>query len=135
MEEQPSITAFTRTRLYQQSCWSSFKIPTGPYCDCSRYRKYVQKVKVKEQEQDSLRFLWRNRSTDDHPDEYVMIVYIYIYGATAFSCITNLISKRTPDDNESDFDLTTFETLRRNFYVDDVLRALPKSDAAIKLLN
>ena len=62
-------------------------------------------------------------------------LYIYIYGATAFSCITNLISKRTPDDNESDFDLTTFETLRRNFYVDDVLRALPTSDAAIKLLN
>lgn len=89
-----------------------------------------QKVKVKEQEQDSLRFLWRNISTDDHPDEYVMTVYVY--GATDSPCITNSFSKRTP---ESEFDLTTFETLRRNFYVDDVLRALPTSDAAIKLWN
>ena len=41
--------------------------------------------------------------------------------------------KRTADDNENDFDPTKLETLRRNFYVDDVLRAVSTSEAAIKL--
>ena len=37
-------------------------------------------VKVREQDQDSLRFLWWDGGTDEHPDEYVMTVHIF--GAT-----------------------------------------------------
>ena len=90
-------------------------------------------VKVREQDQDSLRFLWWDGGTDEHPKEYVMTVHIF--GATNSPCTAHSMLKRTADDNEHDFDPTTLETLRRNFYVDDVLRAVPTPEAAIKLSN
>ena len=70
-------------------------------------------VKVREQDQDSLRFLWWDGGTDEHPDEYVMTVHIF--GATDSPCAANSMLKRTADDNENDFDSTTLETLRHNF--------------------
>ena len=92
-----------------------------------------QQVKVREQDQDSLRFLWWDGGTDEHPKEYVMTVHIF--AATDSPCTAISMLKRTADDNEHDFDPTTLETLRRNFYVDDVLRAVPTPEAAIKLSN
>ena len=92
-----------------------------------------RQVKVREQDQDSLRFLWWDGGTDEHPDVYEMTVHIF--GATVSPWSANSILKRFADDNENDFDPTTLETLRRNFYVDDVLRAVPTSEAAIKLSN
>lgn len=69
-------------------------------------------VKVREQDQDSLRFLWWDGSTDEHPQEYAMTVHIF--GTTDSPCTANLMLKRTADDNENDFDPTTLETLRPN---------------------
>ena len=78
-------------------------------------KSMFHQVKVREQDQDSLRFLWWDGSTNERPDEYVMTVDIF--GAT---------------DSPS---TTTLETLRSIFYVDDVLRAVPTSEAAIKMSN
>lgn len=61
---------------------------------------------------------------------------VHIFGATDSPCTANSMLKRTADDNENDFDPTTLQTLRRNCYVDDVLRSsiyVPTSEAAIKL--
>ena len=58
---------------------------------------------------------------------------VHIFGAADSPCTATSLLKRTADDNENYFDPTTLETLRRNFYVDDVLRAVPTSEAAIKL--
>ena len=90
-------------------------------------------VKVREEDQDSLRFLWWNGSTDDHPEEYVMTVHIL--GAADSPCAANSTLKRTADDNERDFDAVTVDTLRRNFYVDDCLKSVPTPDAAIQLAS
>lgn len=67
----------------------------------------------------------------ENPEEYVMTVYIF--GATDSPCTANSMLKRTADDNINDFYPTTLRTLRRNFYVGDVLRAVSTSEAAIKL--
>ena len=77
-----------------------------------------------------LRFLWWDGSTDEHPEEYAMT--LHIFGATDPPCVANLMLKRTADE-ENHFDPTTLETLRRNFYVDDVLQAVSTSEAVIKL--
>ena len=71
-------------------------------------------VKVREQDQDSLRFLWWNGSTDDTPGEYVMTVHIL--EATDSFCIANPMLKKTVDDNENHFDLITLKTLRHNCF-------------------
>jgi len=90
-------------------------------------------VKVREQDQDSLRFLGWDGGTNEDPEGNVMTVHIF--GPTDSPCSANSMLKRAADDNENDFDPTTLETLRRNAYVDDVLRAVPTSEKAIKLSN
>ena len=90
-------------------------------------------VKVREEDQDNLRFLWWKGSTDDPPEEYVMTVHIF--GAADSPCAANSTLKRTADDNEKDFDPMTIKSLRRNFYVDDVLKSVPTPGAAIQLAS
>ena len=90
-------------------------------------------VKVREDDQDSLRFLWWTRSTDDQPEEYVMTVHIF--GAADSPCAANSTLKRTANDNVKDFDAVTVDTLRRNFYVYDCLKSVHTPDAAIQLAS
>ena len=59
-------------------------------------------VKVREQDQDSSRFLWLDGSSDERPDEYVMTALIF--GATDSPFTANSMLKQTADDNENDFD-------------------------------
>ena len=90
-------------------------------------------VKVREEDQDSLRFLWWTESTTDSPEEYVMTVHIF--GATDSPCAANATLKRTADDNAKDFDPVTIETVKRNFYVDDLLKSVHTPSAAIPLAD
>ncbi|KAK3727751.1 hypothetical protein QZH41_005215 [Actinostola sp. cb2023] len=88
-------------------------------------------VRVRDKDQDSLRFLWWGENTEEPPDEYVMTVHIF--GAADSPCSANSMLKKTADDNEKDFDPVTVETVRHNFYVDDVLKSVPTASAATRL--
>ena len=88
-------------------------------------------VKVKTEDEDSLRFLWWSGSVDDPPEEYVMTVHIF--EATDSPCSANSTLKRTAEDNANDFDPLTIKTLQRNFYVDDLLKSVPSPEVAIRL--
>ena len=90
-------------------------------------------VKVREEDQDSLRFLCWDTSTTDPPEENVMTVHIF--RATDSPCAANASLKRTADDNVGDFDPVTIETHKRNFDVDDLLKSVPASSAAIRLAD
>ena len=87
-------------------------------------------VRVREEDQDPLRFLWWDESTGDSLEEYVMTVHIF--GATD-SCVANLTLNQTADDNEKDFDAITVQTLRRNFYVDDLLKIMTTPATATRM--
>jgi len=65
-------------------------------------------VKVREEDQDSLSFLWWDTSTTNSLDEYVMTVHII--GATDSPCAENASLKRTADDNVKDFDPVTIDS-------------------------
>ena len=58
-------------------------------------------VKVRPEDQDSLRFLWWSGSIDEAPQEYAMTVHIF--EATGSPCSANSILLRTADDNEEKF--------------------------------
>ena len=88
-------------------------------------------VNVKTEDEDSFRFLWWSGSVDDPPEEYVMTVHIF--GATDSPCSANSTLKRTAEDNAKDFDPLTIKTLKRNFYVDDLLKSEPSPKVAIRL--
>ena len=88
-------------------------------------------VRVLEEDQDPLRFLWWDESTGDSLEEYV--VTVHIFGAADFSCVANWTLKRTAEDNEKDFDAITVQTLRSNFYVDDPLKTVLTPGTATRL--
>ena len=67
-------------------------------------------VKVTEEDQDSLRFLWWDTSTTDRPEEYLMTVHIF--GTTDSPCASNALLKRTADDNVEEFDPVTIQTYK-----------------------
>ena len=90
-------------------------------------------VKVRPEDQDSLRFLWWSGSIDEAPQEYAMTVHIF--GAADSPCSANSILLKTADDNEGSFDPVTTDTLRHNFYVDDLLKSVPTSEDAITLME
>lgn len=90
-------------------------------------------VKVRPEDQDSLRFLWWSGSLDETPQEYVMTVHIF--GAADSPCSANASLLRTAEDNQRDFEPVTIDTLRHNFYVDDVLKSMPTTESAVRLMQ
>ena len=58
-------------------------------------------IRVREEDQDSLRFLWWTNSYEDPPDVYVM--QVHIIGAAPSPCVANSTLRRVADDNAENF--------------------------------
>ena len=88
-------------------------------------------VKVLPKDADALRFLWWSGSLNNPPDEYQMLVHIF--GATSSPCCANRSVRQTAVDNEDRLSSEVINIVRRNFYVDDVLKSVPNEESAIRL--
>ena len=86
-------------------------------------------VKVMPEDQDSLRFLWWPKTTEEPPEEFVMTVHIF--GATDSPCAANSALKKTAKDNEASFSREATRTMKNNFYVDDLLKSLNTTEETI----
>ena len=78
-------------------------------------------VKVSDQDRDSLRFLWVNSEDDSSIVTYQMLVHIF--GATDSPCCAAYALRRTAEDNKDEFSIETYNTVIKNFYVDDLLKS------------
>ena len=88
-------------------------------------------IRVREEDQDSLRFLWWPNTYEDQPDVYVMKVHIF--GAASSSCFANSTLRRVADDNADDFSPGVIAAIKGNFYVDDALPSENDDQSAIHL--
>ena len=88
-------------------------------------------VRVPAEDCDALRFLWWSGDLNDEPAEYQMLVHIF--GATSSPCCSNKALRQTADDNEDKYGSEAAETVRRNFYVDDLLKSVQTTDQATAL--
>ena len=82
---------------------------------------------------DALRFLWWPSSSDDTPEDYKMLVHIF--GAKSSPCCANKALSMTAQDNERKYSPEVNRTVRRNFYVDDVLKSVPSTEQAVHLTS
>ena len=89
-------------------------------------------VRVSDKDADSLRFLWKEDITVKGPPD-TMQVLVHIFGAADSPACANYALKRIARDNHEDFAPETFETVLKNFYVDDLLKSVNSSGDAIKL--
>ena len=74
-------------------------------------------VRVREQDQDALRFLWWTGSYDDPPGVYAMNVHFF--GAASSPCVANSALRQAADDNANSFNPNVVEAIKKSFYVDD----------------
>ena len=95
-------------------------------------KKMFLQVRVRKEDQSFLRFLWwPDGDLQKEAEEYCMTVHLF--GAVSSPACANYAYKRTADDNEDEYGPEAANTLRRNFYVDDVLKSASTEDETIKL--
>ena len=88
-------------------------------------------IRVREEDQDSLRFLWWTNSYEDPSDVYAM--QVHIFGAASSLCVVNSTLRRVADDNAEDFSPIAIAAIKRNFYADDALPSENDEQSAIQL--
>ena len=102
------------------------------YAFMADIEKMFFQVRVREEDQSFLRFLWwPNGELEKKAEEYCMTVHLF--SAVSSPACANYALKRTADDNENSYGTKVADSLRRNFYVDDVLKSASAEDETIKL--
>ena len=102
------------------------------YAFMANIEKMFFQVRVRKEDQSFLRFLWwPDGDLQKEAEEYCMTVHLF--GAVSSPACANYAHKRTADDNEDEYGPEAANTLRRNFYVDDVLKSASTEDETIKL--
>ena len=93
--------------------------------------KMFLQVRVIEEDQPSLRFLWRGPDRDRPSDVYQM--QAMIFGAKSSPTSANYCLRRTAIDNQTICSEETTRTVLRDFYMDDLLKSLPSEDETAQL--
>ena len=88
-------------------------------------------IRVREEDQDSLRFLWWTNSYNELP--YVYVMQVHIFGAAPSPCVANCTLWRVADDNAEDFSPSVTRAVKENFYVDDALLTTNEEQSHIYL--
>ena len=89
---------------------------------------------VTTEDQRYFRFLWWPGG-DLKQASAVFCMTVHLFGATSSPSVAGFCMKKTADDNETDFTDTAIDTLRRAFYVDDMLRSVATVDEACALVK
>ena len=91
-------------------------------------------VRVPESQLDFLRFVWwPDGNTEVEPDEYQM--QVHLFGAISSPSCATFALQKTADDNEIEFGTEAADTLRKNFYVDDLLKSVESVPIAVKAVT
>ena len=91
-------------------------------------------VRVPENQRSYLRFLWwPEGNLEMEPIDYEMCVHLF-GGISSPSC-SNYALRRTADDSEDEFGSEAAMILKRNFYVDDMLKSKECSTSSIALIS
>ena len=94
--------------------------------------KMFFQVRARKEDKSFLRFLWwPDGNLQKEAKEYCMTVHLF--SAVSSPAHANYALKRSADDNEDGYESEAANTLRRNFYVDDILKLVSTEDETIKL--
>ena len=95
--------------------------------------KMFYRVKVPEEQQDFLRFVWwEDGDLDKEIKDYRMTVHLF--GAVSSPSCTNYALQKTADDNVGKYDTEVTSILKDGFYADDLLESALNEVRAGKLL-
>ena len=106
------------------------KEPVGFFGDIE---KMFYQVRIPEHQQDFLRILWwPDGNLNSELQEHRMTVHLQ--GAISSPSCANFALRKTADDNAHKYDEEVSTILKKNFYVDDLLKSTQKENTAQKLM-
>ena len=83
---------------------------------------------------DALRFFWwPNADLTGEMEEYRMVRHLF--GATSSPSVANFCLRRTADDHRDEFDPRVLDTIKRNMYVDDMMKSVEDTCKATTLVK
>ena len=85
------------------------------------------------EDQRFLRFLWWPEGDVNRPAK-VYAMKVHLFGGKSSPSVVNYCMRRTAEDNEADFSELAVDTLRRAFYMDDMLQSVDSVETAKKLV-
>ena len=96
-------------------------------------KMYFQ-ILVADEHRNLLRFLWwkdgdMSKEIIDHE------MCVHVFGGVSSGACSNCALRRTAIENENKFDKDAAETLKNNFYVDEILKSVENEDKAITLMK
>ena len=91
-------------------------------------------VRVPENQRSLLRFLWWEHG-DPRMEGEKFEMCVYLFGGKSSPSCCNYALKRTPVDYQIDFGEDAAKTLRKKFYVDDMLKSFPDVETVIDLIS
>ena len=89
---------------------------------------------VTDKDQAFLRFLWWEDGDTSKPHQ-VFCMKVHLFGATSSPSVAHFCMKKTAVDNANDFSVVAVDTLKRGFYVDDMLKSVATPEAASALIK
>ena len=89
-------------------------------------------VYVDPEDRDVLRFLWwPNGNLNEEPQEYRMVHHIF--GATSSPSCANFCLKKTASIYQAEFEPVTVQIVKKNMYVDDLMKSVSSPEIALSL--
>ena len=85
------------------------------------------------EDQRFLRFLWWPDG-DVSKEAQVYAMKVHLFGGKSSPSVVNFCMRKIADDNETEFSEEAVDTLRRSFYMDDMIRSVDSVEAAKKLI-
>ena len=83
---------------------------------------------------DTLRFLWwPNGDLTKEMEEYRMVKHLF--GATSSPSVANFCLRKTAQWHQEEFDAEVVETVKRNMYVDDMMKSTGTTEKAVGLAS
>lgn len=91
-------------------------------------------VKVRPDDCNALRFLWwTDGDLSKQDNEFQMTVHLF--SSTSSPSCANFALRKAAEENGGKFDPETIQTIRRNFYIGDCLKAVKSESSAVKLAD
>ena len=104
----------------------------GQYAVIADIKQMFHQLKVRESDQDALRFLW-GTTKFENPVEYVMNVHLS--GKNDSPCVVNYGLKRCAKDQSNNFNAKTVECVDKDFYMDDFTKSNDSEKYLLTLSN
>ena len=91
----------------------------GQLAITSNIQQMFHQVRVRGEDRDALRFLWRENS-NDYIDDYK--INVHLFGKNDSPCVVNFIIKKIAKD-KSDTDHVVAKSIDEDFYMDDFIKS------------